>query len=300
MKGFTMARHIGWIMAALFFAQLARAETPPAFPVLVDQSNLDAPVADGCTGCAPAQTGELQLGYRSWFSWGSAEDLAFGNSLFQFRDTYSTVHEFNIDAVWNRLVSRVDLGFGGVDHGYFQIEDPASGPRFPLDGNDLFYVSGDVGFRLLQCGDPCRGGGALDLLVGYQHWRETYFENDPANPEGPAFTDTFYWDSVRIGGRGQLRRERWQAQARFLVSPYTHFANHTSSATLAADGGWGLWSDVSVSYRLWKNLAVELGYQVFFLESASGTIDIGTGPTPDFQGAEHVRHGILLGVNWRF
>lgn len=295
-----MARYLGWITAALFFAQLARAEPPPAFPVLADQSNLDAIVAEGCTHGTTAQTGQLQLGYRPWFSWGSAEDLAFGNSLFKFRDTFSTVHEFNIDGVWNRLVSRVDIGFGGIANGYFHIENPASGPRFPLDGNDLFYVTCDVGFRVFQSGDQRSGGGALDLLVGYQHWRETYFENDPANPEGPSFTDTFYWDSVRVGGRGQLRGERWQAQARFLVSPYTHFANHTSSASLAAESGWGLMSDVSASYRLWKELAVELGYQVFYLRSGSGTIDIGKGPTPDFQWAELVRQGILLGVSWKF
>jgi hypothetical protein len=295
-----MARHLGWLAAALFFAQLARAETPPVSPVPADRSNLDAVVADGCAAGAPAPTGQLQLGYRLWFSWGSAEDLAFGNSLFKFRDTYSTVHEFKIDAVWSRLVSRVDLCFGGIDQGYFQIADPANGPQFPLDGNDLFYVTCDAGFRLLQRGDQRCPGSALDLLIGYQHWRETYFENDPTNPQGPGFTDTFYWDSVRLGVRGQLHRERWLAQARFLVSPHTHFANHTSSATLVADGGWGLMSDLSVSYRLWRNLAVELGYQVFHLDSGSGTIDIGTGPTPDFQGAQHVRHGILLGVNWSF
>lgn len=299
-KGFTVVRHLGWITAALFVAQLARAETPPAFPVMADQSNLVVMDADGCSDCAPAQTGQLQLGYRTWFSWGNADDLAFGNSLFKFRDTYSTVHEFNLDAVWNRLVSRVDLGFGGIGNGYFQIEDPASGPQFPLDGNDLFYVSCDVGFRLLQRGNPRSRGSALDVLAGYQHWRETYFENDPANPQGPAFTDSFYWDSVRVGVRGQLSRERWQTQARFLASPYTHYASHTTSATLAADGGRGLMSDLSVSYRLWKGVAVELGYQVFYLDSGSGSIDIGNGPTPDFQGARHVRHGILLGANWRF
>ncbi len=295
-----MTRHLGWLAVALSLAPLARAETPADSPVLAGQPLLDGGFAEDRSHCDPARAGQLQVGYRAWFSWGSADDLAFGNSLFKFRDTYSTVHEFDIDAVWNRLVSRVDLGFGDIDNGYFQIADPASGPRFPLGGNDLFYVSCDVGYRLLQCGDPRCDGGALDLLVGYQHWRETYFVNDPGNPEGPAFTDSYYWDSVRVGVRGQVRHDRWEAQARFLVSPYTQFTNHTTSATLTADGGWGLMSDLSASYRLWKGLAVELGYQVFYLESGSGTIDIGNGPTPDFQGARHVRHGILLGVNWRF
>jgi hypothetical protein len=295
-----MTRHLGWLAAALFLAPLARAEMPADAPVFAGQPTLDAVFAEDCSPCAPARTGQLQVGYRAWFSWGSADDLAFGNSLFKFRDTYSTVHEFNVDAVWNRLVSRVDLGFGDINNGYFQIADPTSGPRFPLDGNDLFYVSCDVGYRLLRCGDPRCCGGALDVLVGYQYWRETYLENDPGNPEGPAFTDSFYWNSVRVGVRGQICQDRWQAQARFLACPYTQFTNHTTSATLAADGGWGLMSDLSASYRLWKGLAVELGYQVFYLESGSGTIDISSGPTPNFQGARHVRHGILLGVNWRF
>lgn len=295
-----MARHLGWLAAALLFAPLAHAETPPAVSVLAGPSELDSVVAEGCGPCAAAPTWQLQVGYRAWFSWGNADDLAFGNSLFKFHDTYSTVHEFNVDAVWNRLVARVDLGCGDINNGYFQIADPANGPRFPLDGNDLFYVSCDVGYRLFQRGDLLCRGGALDLLVGYQHWRETYFENDPTNPEGPAFSDTFLWDSVRLGVRGHLCRDRWQVQARFLVSPYTHFSNHTSTARLAADGGWGLMSDLSASYRLWKGLAVELGYQVFYLDSASGTIDIGSGPTPNFQGAQQVRHGVLVGLNWRF
>lgn len=42
MKGFPMVRYFGWITTALFFVQMARAELPPAFPVLADQSNLDA------------------------------------------------------------------------------------------------------------------------------------------------------------------------------------------------------------------------------------------------------------------
>lgn len=295
-----MARYLVWITAALVLAPLGRAETPSVAPGMADQSNFDVIAVGPDSDCGPARPGQLQVGYRAWFSWGTADDLAFGNSLFKFHDTYSTVHEFNVDGAWNRLVSRVDLGFGGIDNGYFQIENSVPGPQFPLDGNDLFYVTSDVGFRLLQRGDVRSSGGALDLLVGYQHWRETYFENDPANPQGPAFKDTFYWNSVRLGARGQIRRERWQLQARFLVSPYAHFDNHTSSAVLTADKGWGLMSDLSASYRLWRNLALELGYQVFYLDSGPGTIDIGNGPTPDFQGAQHVRHGILLGVNWKF
>jgi hypothetical protein len=247
---------------------------------------------------------DLMLGYRTWFSWGHSEDLALGTSLFKFRETYSTVHEFNIDAAWQRLVARVDLGFGDFDNGYFQIEETITGetePSVDLAGDDLFYVTADLGYRLLQRGDLRCRGCAVDLLAGYQHWQETYV---PANPPTPS-ADEYTWDAVRLGVRGLARRDRLLFQGRFMVSPYAHFTTEAFGLTFVeeagafraeADRSWGLMSDFSVNYQVWRNLALELGYQVFYLDSGPGTY----GSTDDFQGSRHVRHGILLGVNWRF
>lgn len=303
-----MLRHCAMMMALLALGSLAaggRAEPPalpPGFPILLAEDAKPAEPAPlvGTPLWEAVNDGprpwQLLLGYRTWFSWGNAEDLAFGNSLFKFRDTYSTVYEFNADAAWNRLVGRVDLGFGSIDDGYFQDEDTftsTSDPQFPLLEDDLFYVTVDGGFRLFCRGDLRCRGCALDVLAGYQYWRETYV---PVFTDGSTFSDTYTWNSARVGVRGLLSRNRLFLQGRFMVVPYAHFQSETDSFLIEADGSWGVMSDFSASYRVWRDLSLELGYQVFYLDSGPGDID----GQPDFQGARHVRHGILLGAHWRF
>lgn len=285
-----MRRHLGLIAALLLVGPgtTLRAEEPPA---LLTESGETCCECDG--GCS-AKPWQVMLGYRTWFSWGNADDLAEGISRFKFRDTYSTIYEFNVDAAWNRLVSRVDLGFGGLQ-GNFREEDTSTGDNTPLEnliGDDVFYVTTDFGYRVVRRGDLHCRGCAVDFLVGYQHWQERY-DFGPGNVDN---LDEYRWDSVRVGLRGLAARDRLLLQGRFMVVPYAHFESETARFLIKADGSWGLMTDFSASYRFWKDLSLELGYQAFFLDSGPGSFD----GAPDFQGSRHVRHGILLGLNWRF
>jgi hypothetical protein len=305
------------LMGALVFAGVAnsvgRAQEMPkmilltegeeqpaaAAPALTDNSC--NPCCNPCceTPCCNDKFG-LMVGYRTWFSWGNLDDQV-GSSLFKFRDTFSAVQEVNFDANWNRLIARLDLGIGGISDGSFRNDTVGapSGPTVEVEDDDLFYVTADFGYRLIKrgCLTGCNPKGcAVDALIGYQYWEETY---EPSLAGVTIFTDEYSWKSIRVGGRAIAARGKLTLQGRVMAVPYTEFKSETDGGfdyVIEANGGWGVFSDLSASYRIWRNLSAEVGYQVFYNQSDNGTID----NSPTFDGAEHVRHGVIVGLNWRF
>jgi hypothetical protein len=256
---------------------------------------------------------ELTLGYRTWFSWAGSDDTVLldgVSSKFKFGGVYSTVYEFNTDAVWrDRWLLRVDIGFAAIDEGSFRevvtpADEPADAPG-DIESDGLFYVTADAGCRVFRRCRPDRQHltAYLDLLAGYQNWRETY---EPFSNTVAQFTDRYTWDSIRVGGRGVLETCRWTLQGRVLFVPWARFESNASPGavnldyTIKADGGFGVMSDVTFSYWIGRGLALEAGYQVFHLGSGDGTFRTRRGFTAPFDEAHSTRHGILLGVNWRF
>jgi len=278
---------------------------PAAVPVLT--------AAECGAACCEARPLAVTLGFRTWFTTGSAHDVILDDgaaSAFRFRNLDAVVYEFNLDAVLReRFVARVDYGFGTMTSGRFQeVFTPATGPQTPPTdlGNDLlWYVTADLGYRLLQRGaDGCgKRKCALDAFVGYQHWQEAYAIDDAA--AGEFYDDHYRWDSIRLGLRGQIEAGRWSAQARVAYVPWLHFDNPATSTVGfgdflgQADGGQGVMADCTVSCRLGRGLALEVGYQVFHVAADAGSFQAGTFSAPLTE-AGATRHGLLVGLNYRF
>lgn len=278
------------------------AATPPAFPS-----------ENCCDPCCPAKPFQITLGFRTWFTQGNSDDTILtvdGPDQFRFRDVEATVYEFNIDAVLrNRFVARVDLGFATIDNGNFQERvPPADGPSDPpvaINNDDLFYVTADAGYRLFSRGGAGDAGPklAIDAFVGYQHWQETYVLNNEVGLA--AASDKYTWNSVRLGMRGSLEAGRWTTQARIAYVPWTHFESRlvdntgVEGFTEKASGGQGVMADFTVSYRVWRGLSLDLGYQVFHLASEPGAFRFADGELP-LDSAHSTRHGLLVGLNYRF
>jgi len=278
--------------------------TPAAAPTVIHQ--------DGCAEpCCPPKSWEITAGYRAWFSRGNASDIIPG-SRFQFRDLDATVHELNLDAVLFRsFLARIDFGFGTIEDGNFQAIGPAGGQVFtnPIVGDELYHLSGDLGYRVLRGGDgwdnpECGSRWAVDVLAGYQHWEEKY---TPIGTAGTLFADQYKWESIRIGGRASFQSGRFNAAARVQYIPWTHFTSvGTNTVTLVenfaikADGGQGVTADFTVSYRIWRGLSVEAGYQIFHVTAGDGSFRIGGVDASTFDRAISTRHGALVGLNYRF
>jgi len=324
-----MSNRLNWLLSILTIGGLtatATAEsTPEAFslapPAAAVQPVDGAPAAatppalpseNCCAPCCPKPF-QITLGFRTWFTQGNSDDTiltADGPDQFRFRDVEATVYEFNIDAVLrNRFVARVDLGFGLIDDGNFQeIVPPADGPTLlpaAINNDDLFYVTADAGYRLFSRGDSAGGCTklAIDAFVGYQHWQETFVIN---NEVGLALAaDTYTWNSLRLGTRASLEAGRWATQARVAYVPWTHFESKVVNNSLVedykekADGGQGVMADFTVSYRVWRGLSLDLGYQVFHLTSEPGSFRSAVSDIP-MENAHSTRHGLLVGLNYRF
>lgn len=331
-----MHNRLNWLLGVLTFGGLAAAtataeSTPEAFSLAppaaaaqpVDaappqQPHATAPVmpADACREpCCDPKPFQVTLGFRTWFTRGNSDDaIQFATGAlnqFRFRDLEATVYEFNIDTVvQDRFVFRVDLGFATIDEGNFQsVTTPAAVPPaspIDIDNDDLFYMTVDAGYRLFSRGgaEACGARVAIDAFVGYQHWHETYIITSPLNVA--LLDDKYTWNSVRLGVRGSLESGRWASQARVAYVPWTHFESRAIDLTQTggdykekADGGKGVMADFTVSYRVWQGLSLDVGYQVFHLSSERGSFRDATRDLP-MEDAHSSRHGLLLGLNYRF
>jgi hypothetical protein len=273
----------------------------------------------------------LTLGGRLWFTSGySLNNTEF--SELRWRGVDSIVPEVNIDFVLNRLVLMASLGGGAIDDGVLIDEDfvdrehrfRISRTRSDTDDTGLFYINADVGYRLLRWGareDP----GFVDALVGYQYWHERYiaFGATSANtafvpgiaPGVRVITQDFYWHSFRLGARTQVPLLAGLGlKARAFVIPWSKSIvddiHHQRSDLLhdpsfhdEGDGGIGVQLDGGLTYRVWRGLSVEAGFQYWRVGSGEGT---STARTP-FGDAESKlrenrteRYGPYVGARWRF
>lgn len=317
-----MLRHRKWLACALALAGLAmssvRAESPAALPLAADAPAKDVkpaakpeakPASDAfkCVFEEPECKRPLsfEIGYRSWLSEGTGEDTVLTGAptnTFKFRETDAWIHEFKIDAVLNdRFVGRAVVGFGGINDGAFQIN---AGPQTDFDDDSVFYYTADLGIRLINRGDckakECdRSFFNLDIIGGYAYWKEEYDIVGPGGVGG--FRDEYTRRGVRVGLQSSAGRGRWTLASHVVYLPYTNFNSESTSNgvvgfSIESDRGNGIMGDATVSYRIWNDLHLLAGYQVFHMtgegNSAQGTLFL--------DDSRSTRHGLLFGISWRY
>ncbi len=292
----------------------------------------------------------VHIGQRTWLSTGASEFSFAGLggvpnvlSELKWKQVASTVVEFDANALlFERYSLNIGTGFGAVKGGTLRDQDFAGNNRTQLDsdtisaaGDDaLFFVNVDFGYRVLTwAGRNQKPRNWLDLLIGYQHWRERYiatqtidvFPGTRTIDQGRALTNDFIWDSVRLGARSEIELlPDLSLRAKMLLIPWTRFQlkdiHHLRTTGLdpllqdpsfeatttnwMGGGGVGGQLDATLSYRVWHDLSLELGYQWWRINSGEGTITartLGSGQVVQpFNGATTTRHGAIIGIHYRF
>lgn len=275
----------------------------------------------------------LSIGGRVWATSGhSSRSISAAGidrlSELRWRGVDSIVPEVNVDLVWNRLVTLASLGGGAIGDGVLIDDDfGASGERFsstrsPVDDSYLFYLSADVGGRVLDWRPPdAVARGYVDLLLGFQYWHERYvafgatgFPNTIAAGV-KALANDYHWRSFRLGARTQLPIYRGLSlRLRGYVVPWSslviedvHYLRRDlrqhPSFRDEADGGIGWQADGALTYAVSNRLSVELGFQYWSLESAEGDSFAFTTAGVAHQTLKEARterYGPFVGVRWRF
>ena len=273
----------------------------------------------------------LTIGGRVWVTTGySTNSTAF--SELRWRGVDSVVPEVNADFVWKRFVLLGAIGGGAIKEGALIDEDFTdrdhnnrfSRTRSDIDDTGLVYVNFDAGYRFARWGsreDP----GFVDGLAGFQYWHERYvaFGATSAFPSvvptlsgnEKAITQDWNWYSFRLGARTQVPIiGGLSAKARAYVIPWsksvvedTHHQRtdllHNPSFHDEGDGGVGVQIDAGLTYRIWRGLSAEAGFQYWWVKSGEGTSTART-PFGDFDGRllenKTERYGPYVGVQYRF
>lgn len=291
----------------------------------------------------PPSRFSLTFGTRLWASSGFSEDStsALGISPLselRWRDADALIPEVFVDLVWKRLVVRGAVGRSDITDGEFIDEDflfsnrqgRFSVTKSEVAGDHVFYAQGDIGVRVLRW---TSGGrlGYVDVLGGYQYWREKYeafgltgAQGLPANlvPIVPistsvkVITHDYVWQNVRLGGRWEVptsRRIGFRAEMFFV--PWSTFEQvdvHHLRTDLRQDpsflsnatGGFGFEFEGALSYTIWAGLAVEGGFRYWKVKSGDGDTEVRTltqgTSTIKFDGAETERYGPFVGLRYRF
>jgi opacity protein-like surface antigen len=279
---------------------------------------------------SPPET-SLAIGGRLWVTSGYSTNST-GLSELRWRGVDSVVPEVNVDFVLNRLVLMGSIGGGVIKQGVLIDEDfndrdhdvRISRTRSDADDTGLLYINVDVGYRLLRWGER-EQPGFIDVLGGFQYWHERYVAFGatsafpsvvPAISSGQkVITQDWDWYSFRLGGRTQVPIfGGLSAKARAFVLPWSksvvddihHLRSdvrHDPSFRSEADGGVGVQLDGGLTYRVWRGLSVEAGYQYWWIKSGEGTLTART-PDGDFEGKlfgnRIERHGPYVGLQYRF
>ena len=287
----------------------------------------------------------LTVGTRLWLTSGYADEqtsIPGINPLsdLRWRGTDGIVSELFVDAVWKRLVVRSTLGLGAVLDGAFIDEDFAANnrnnrfsvTRSSVEGDDILNVSGDIGVRALRWSAADGRPGFLDLLVGYQYWRESYEAfgatgvgfvsfNPPVTIDAvvpsdvKVITQDFIWQSIRVGGRVNIPLPaRFGLRGEAMFIPWTSFElrdvhhlrtdlRQDPSFVQTGTGGFGYELEGALTYTIWRTLAVEAGFRYWKLESGDGDAKARTvNGTVNFkfEGATTERYGPFIGLQYRF
>jgi hypothetical protein len=277
-------------------------------------------------------SGWLSSGYTTWSFSGS--NINYLSEL-RWRGTDSVVPQLSADFVWKRLVFTASYGQSNISDGVlidddFLLDDHLgrfSHTRSSVEGNGVWYISGDMGGRLIKyrvADNPLEG--YLDLLVGYQYWHEQYeaFGATGFGFSGPAVADhpikvlthTYSWQSIRLGFRQFTPVSKgFGFKGSYMFLPYT-WAQMTDTHWLRTDlmknpsfasraqGGFGFQGELALTYSFLKYFLVEVGYRYWTVDPDGGkkfTYPITGGRlTDNLRDIKITRSGPFLGLQARW
>jgi hypothetical protein len=308
-----------------------------------------SPVAVSAQPPAPPPDWTISLAGRVWVTsgWSNWNFKSAGIdplSDLRWRGVDGVVGELGADVVWKRLVWMLNVGGTKLSQGVLIDEDFAESDRqarfsltrSPVDEGHIFYVSNDVGARVVRWREPLFGspaaptaGGYLDAFVGYQFWREEYtafgVQGSLFLPSGvvinqaeplsvKVLTHEYIRHSIRLGARTQVPLVGGLSlKALAAISPWTH-TDHDATQYLRTDikaptisranGGFGAQLEAGLSYAIWLGLSAEAGFRYWYFDSGSGDVTTtsitGAVSTDKLNEAITERYGPYFGLNWRF
>jgi len=284
-----------------------------------------------------------------WSNWNFKNEFGFAWDR-RWRGVDTVVGELSADVVWKRVVWMLSVGGSTIDQGAFIAENraPLNVPtgargRFslthsPVDDGSLFYVSNDIGARLVDWRQPLFGAGPapavaaghLDGFIGYQFWREEYvafgaqgslfFNGLVANQSGvPSnfrfVTNQYTRHSIRLGTRTQIPvLGSLSLKALAVVSPYTHtdyadthhlmVPNVLQPGRSSTNGGFGVQAEAGLNYVMWARISAEAGFRYWRFHSIGGevlsTLPDGGVLRENLREMTTERYGPYVGLSWRF
>jgi len=298
-----------------------------------------SPAAVSGQAAAPPPEWTVSLAGRVWVTsggsnWNFKSAGVDPLSDLRWRGVDGVVGEAAADVVWKeRLVWLLSVGGTKLGEGVLIGEDFArsdrqarfSLTRSAVDEGHLFYVSNDVGARVLRW----REGGYVDAFVGYQFWREEYsafgvqgslflapaLTIDQAEPGSvKALTHEYTRHSLRLGARTQAPLVGGLSlRALAAISPWTH-TEHEATPFLRTDikapvvsrasGGFGVQLEAGLAYAVWPGLSLEAGFRYWYFDSGSGAVTTtsiaGAVSRDPLNEAITERYGPYLGLQWKF
>ncbi len=185
----------------------------------------------------------LSIGGRAWYSTGKS-DFNFGGfngvpalvSDLRWDDLDSIVAEFTADMLFlDEYILTIDGGFGAISDGNFTDDDFSfttpgaliSRSISTADDDDMWFLSVMLGSRVLSWNvRDEKPRSYLALMIGYQHWTETYVATKGVQtflPCCPAFLGPFPDQGKGIGRKSRSfptshsREGLWRSLLHILV-----------------------------------------------------------------------------------
>jgi hypothetical protein len=265
-------------------------------------------------------------------------------SSLTYKDDSTNIMELSGQATLSkRWFARGAFGYGIMGNGTL-VDDDFSSANGPLElrttsnitGNDLWYMTGDVGATLIHLPNY---RGAIGFFTGIQYWREQHEASgvvqnvcdpliplcNPANtgqdlaPGQKAITNTATWISWRLGVEGDYRVTRkLTIEGKFAFKPITSLSNddihhlrQQPPQALQQDPsfrmtGTGIGADVDVAanYMLTPRFSINLGYRFWWNRIADGDVTFypvgAASGTINLNEFETYRHGMTLGLRYIF
>lgn len=269
-------------------------------------------------------------------------------SRLTYKDDSTNIMELSGQATLSkRWFVRGAFGYGIMANGTL-VDDDFSSANGQLEsrttsnitGNDLWYMNGDVGAKLIQLPNH---RGTIGFFTGIQYWRQQHEASgvvqtvcnpvtplcNPANtgqdlaPGQKAITNTATWISWRLGVEGDYRvTRRFSLEGKFAFKPITslsnddihHLRQQSGGPTLPAlqqdpsfrMTGTGIGADVDVgaSYMVTPRLSINLGYRFWWNHVADGKVTVypvgAAASTINLNEFQSYRHGMTLGLQYTF
>ena len=307
---------------------------------VAQDSSTESKATEGPTNSKVEVTG----GISGWLMSQGQTKWSHDFSSLTYKDDSTNIVELSGQAILSkRWFTRGAFGYGVMGSGTLVDED-FSGANGPLElrttskitGNDLLYVNGDVGAKLIQLPNH---RGVIGFFTGIQYWRQQHeasgvvqnFCNpvtiscNPADngqdlaPGERAITNTATWISWRLGIDVDYRvTRRFTLEGKFAFKPVASLSNDDihhlrQSGPLALQQdpsfrmtgtGIGADADVGGSYMVTPYFSINLGYRFWWNRVTDGDVTVYpvsfASSTINLNEFETYRHGVTLGLRYIF